>query len=397
MRRFTNGFMAMFVTGAALLASPTISLAIDADTVDGKHAAELADVNHGHDGLYQEMFANRTVVAQSGGEYSDPVAAVSGLASWCGTPSAGNPCLIEIMPGVYDIGSETVNLPAYVALKGAGPSVSIITKILTGTGSVIKGSTSGYNWISDLSVEGSSSSVGSVKIVSLGDNSSLSNATVNANGTGYTTFTGVGVGAGGELDHVKVNVSARSAYGIRAGSGTTVRDVTVNVNATGTSGYYADGLTGEFRSVKDTSVTVTSSSMARGVLVSSYDSIVEFDGLTVSAIGTQGGAGLISFNAKELRLTNCSISGNSGGVSVANNPGADEASRRKVYITNSEISGGSKSLNVQYRSDETIYDSVIYMANTKVNGQINMERPEPEMQLTCFNTYDAAYQPLICP
>ncbi len=95
---------------------------LNADTVDGFHAADLAaavhshaqpqvtgletalagksDVTHNHDVLYQQKYGKVAVVAQTGGDYTDPVAAMSALATWCGTPSASNACLLKIMPGV---------------------------------------------------------------------------------------------------------------------------------------------------------------------------------------------------------------------------------------------------------------------------------------------------------
>lgn len=43
-------------------------------------------------------------VAQDGtGDYADPVAAMNDVTSWCGIPSATNPCLLKIGPGVYEL------------------------------------------------------------------------------------------------------------------------------------------------------------------------------------------------------------------------------------------------------------------------------------------------------
>jgi len=59
-------------------------------------------------------------VAQTGGDYTDPVAAMNDLAAWCGSPSVTNPCLLKVMPGVYDIGSNTVTMADYTAIAGSG-------------------------------------------------------------------------------------------------------------------------------------------------------------------------------------------------------------------------------------------------------------------------------------
>jgi hypothetical protein len=82
--------------------------------------ATKADLNHGH------FYGNMAVVATEGGEYTSPIDAISDLANWCGTPSVNNPCLMKIMPGVYDIGSATIVAPAYLDIDGSGKSNTII-------------------------------------------------------------------------------------------------------------------------------------------------------------------------------------------------------------------------------------------------------------------------------
>jgi hypothetical protein len=66
------------------------------------------------------------VVAKSGGDYTSPVAAMAGVASWCGTPSENNTCLLKIMPGVYDLGSGSLTMQQYVDIEGAGENATVI-------------------------------------------------------------------------------------------------------------------------------------------------------------------------------------------------------------------------------------------------------------------------------
>lgn len=66
------------------------------------------------------------VVAKSGGDYTDPVAAMVDIAAWGGTPSPSNPCLLKIMPGVYDIGTNSLVMQPYVDIEGGGESVTKI-------------------------------------------------------------------------------------------------------------------------------------------------------------------------------------------------------------------------------------------------------------------------------
>ena len=59
-------------------------------------------------------------VAQSGGDYTSPVTALTDVGTWCGTPSATNPCLLRIAPGVFDVGSGQVEMQPYVDMQGSG-------------------------------------------------------------------------------------------------------------------------------------------------------------------------------------------------------------------------------------------------------------------------------------
>ena len=59
-------------------------------------------------------------VAQDGtGDYSDPVAAMNDILSWCGIPSATNPCVLRIAPGEYLI-SQPLELANGVTVEGSG-------------------------------------------------------------------------------------------------------------------------------------------------------------------------------------------------------------------------------------------------------------------------------------
>lgn len=88
-----------------------------------------------------EKYAKVAVVAQDGGDYTDPVVAMNTLASWCGTPSSTNPCLLKIMPGVYDVGVNSLQMASYVDIEGSGENVTKITGNVTSWNSgVVRGS-----------------------------------------------------------------------------------------------------------------------------------------------------------------------------------------------------------------------------------------------------------------
>jgi hypothetical protein len=99
---------------------------LDVDFAGTGSAATAARSDHNHDTLYQQKYDNVAVVAQSGGDYTDPVTAMNDYATWCGTPSSGNPCLLKIMPGIYDIGTSMLTMQAYIDIEGSGENVTVI-------------------------------------------------------------------------------------------------------------------------------------------------------------------------------------------------------------------------------------------------------------------------------
>ncbi len=125
-------------------ASKISSTGLNADTVDGMHAIDFApsththsqsdiidlsstlagksDVNHNHDGVYQKKYSRVAVVAQSGGDYTSPVAAMNDSANWC----VATPCLLKIVPGIYDIGTESVHMQGGIDIEGSGENTTVI-------------------------------------------------------------------------------------------------------------------------------------------------------------------------------------------------------------------------------------------------------------------------------
>jgi hypothetical protein len=75
------------------------------------------------------------IVDKSGKFYSDPIAAMNDIDTWCGTPSNENLCLLKILPGVYDIGTNYLSVPSFVDIEGSGEKS---TKIVgSGNGPVV--------------------------------------------------------------------------------------------------------------------------------------------------------------------------------------------------------------------------------------------------------------------
>jgi hypothetical protein len=60
------------------------------------------------------------------GEYATPVAAMSAMTSWCPGPSQESPCLIKVMPGVYNLGVNPLVMAPYLDIEGSGANVTRI-------------------------------------------------------------------------------------------------------------------------------------------------------------------------------------------------------------------------------------------------------------------------------
>lgn len=75
---------------------------------------------------YQQKYANVIVVAQSGGNFTDPVSAMNSITD----ASADNRYLVKIMPGVYNItGRDTVlEAQSFVDIEGSGKDVTVLRK-----------------------------------------------------------------------------------------------------------------------------------------------------------------------------------------------------------------------------------------------------------------------------
>ena len=113
-----NGAVTDVKISGPISSSKISSTGLNADTVDGQHASE-----------FLKKYGKVAIVAQSGGDYIDPMVALTQITQWCGTPSQLNPCLLKIMPGVYDVGAQTVQMPEYVDLEGSGETCTTITGI----------------------------------------------------------------------------------------------------------------------------------------------------------------------------------------------------------------------------------------------------------------------------
>jgi hypothetical protein len=108
----------------AVLANDGAGSTLDADKLDGMDSTDFAVSLHSHTG---SLYGKTAIVAQSGGDYTSPLDAMTDIAGWCGTPSSTNPCMVKIMPGIYDLGNNGLTMQSYVDIEGSGENTTIIT------------------------------------------------------------------------------------------------------------------------------------------------------------------------------------------------------------------------------------------------------------------------------
>ena len=65
---------------------------------------------------------NVVTVSPEHGDYTSPVAAVDSILD----ANENNPYLVEVGPGVYDIGDTPLRMKAYVKIQGAGATFTTI-------------------------------------------------------------------------------------------------------------------------------------------------------------------------------------------------------------------------------------------------------------------------------
>jgi hypothetical protein len=179
------------------------------------------------------FYSNVIIVAPSGGDYTSPVDAMNSITD----ASATNPYLVKIMPGVYDIGTNSVQMKPYVDIEGSG---EVTTKI-TGTVS-------------------SDTTPPTAGVVNGSDNVEIRFLTVENTGTGYLKAAIYNNNASPKITHIIVTVSGGNhSYGVynSLSSSPTMTNVTVTVNALG--GDFSYGVYNQSSSSTMTNVTVNAS------------------------------------------------------------------------------------------------------------------------------------------
>lgn len=175
----------------------------------GTTSGTVAAGAHTHDSSYQKKYGKIAVVAQSGGDYTDPVAAMNASSTWCGGASVTNPCLLKIMPGIYNIGTDILSMQSYIDVEGSGINTTKVVGVFDYSGT-------GETELRAISVE--ASSVG-INMAYAGNNKlkGVSITVSSVGGRGVLSFAPYGQL---KIEDMVINVSAANGMGIYSYSAT---------------------------------------------------------------------------------------------------------------------------------------------------------------------------------
>jgi hypothetical protein len=285
------------------VASTTLVPNLNADLIDGQHAAN-----------FQNKYGKIAVVAQSGGDYSDPVTALSNLVSWCGVPSSTNPCLLKIMPGIYTVSSAVVMQP-YVDIEGSGEKVTKITAALSSATAPL-----------------------TVATVMGADNAELRFLTIENTGTGNNTTALLNTLASPSIIHVTATALGAIFVNYGVYNYNSSSPTMTNVTATASGGSNtAAGVFNELNSSpKTTNLTATGSGSSNwSVGIFNRTSSLTLTNVTATASGGAENYGIVNASSGTVKINHSIIKGASH--TIANQTGV------VTLVANTQLDGGAVS------------------------------------------------------
>ncbi|HEX3525688.1 MAG TPA: hypothetical protein VH988_01350 [Thermoanaerobaculia bacterium] len=289
--------------------------------------------------------------------------------------AASKPYLIKIEPGIYDLGTTTLNMKSYVDLEGSGQQATIIQGAGAADFSIAVVNAAASSELRDLQVKstGGSSDGVAVPLLITTTNTNVRRVTVTASGPSTCSLWGIRlVNMTGEINDVTANLSGGNlGQGITSkGFGTPKihrAHITVTNSASTAYGFLAtDG--GAFPEIEDTRVEVNGGPTAYGFWQdgSAYTA-GEIRGSTFIVSTPSGTATAVRFQGSSLRISRSTLraSGSTSyGINLSNN----------VLVDNSEIAGATA----------TVAGSGASIGGSKLDGG-------PASGATCAGVWDENY------
>ena len=285
---------------------------LDADLLDGNDSSAFANALHTHAG---SLYSKVAIVAQNGGDYTSPLTAMANLASWCGAPSVTNPCLLHIMPGVYDLGNNALTMQPYVDIEGSGENTTIISSTHSATSSSNSATLVGADnaEIRFLTVENRGGSSYTIAIHNTSTSPKITNVTVTASGGTIANIGVRNISSSSIMKSMTATASGgSSSHGVinAAFSSTTMTNVSATASG-GTNQNY--GVTNDNSSTIMTNVTATVSGVAANLGVYNTSSSPTMTNVTATASGGISNYGVYNSSSSP-RIKNSSLSGTTSSI-----------------------------------------------------------------------------------
>lgn len=290
-------------------------------------------------------YGSTATVAISGGDYTDPVAAMNDLSTWCPAPADNSRCQVKIMPGNYPLSGVLISAP-WVDIVGSGAHSTVLEM----NGSTTRAAVASNSVYSDLTLR--STGIGSAivqrtALSALQDSSGgivrRTNIEMVGNANNSTGFYGSNR-SDVLIDHVKLHMNTTGwSTGIRTqnGASVTVRDSEITLEGPSVNiGIEVRLGTGV---IQRSAITAKNGTTNRGV--SSLASSVTFYESTATARSTSGtSVALRGLNAKYFdikRSTAIGISDNGTGIAIQTNNSVGN-----TYVNFSDFHGSSYGMSV---------------------------------------------------
>ena len=183
------------------------------------------------------FYSRVAIVAITGGDYADPSTAMADYSTWCPSPSSSNPCLLKIMPGVYDVGSSSVTMQQYIDIEGSGEKITKVASTNV-TGTVQGASNAEIRFLTVANTGGNSTRA----IYNSSASPSILHVTATASGGITNNFGVYNTNSSVVMTNVTITASGTSGYGVaNAGTGTVKINHSV-ISGTGNTIYNTSGV-----------------------------------------------------------------------------------------------------------------------------------------------------------
>ena len=302
------------------------------------------------------FYSRLAIVATSGGDYNNPATAMTNYSTWC----ASTPCLLKIMPGVYDVGTTAVQMQSNIDIEGSGEGVTIITG-MNGSGltGVVRGANS--TELRHITIQHAGSVNSAVGIYNSFVSPTMSNVTVRVSG-GIYNYGVYNTSSALKMTNVTTSATGTNTnYAVYNSQCTRAMTMT-NVSATSLQGAWNFGVYNNSASPVMTDVDATSigGTESYGVYnVSSSPLMINVRAVASGAVSNYG----IYNNSSAPDMTRVQTSGNTGTYSYGLYNSASSGTYT-IYIDQSSFEGVPNSIY-----NDTEY--TLYIGASKLRGPVN--------------------------